>query len=139
MNQKKILLIMDKKLNADLVDFFLKIPETWDKFLINDTKKKKGEIGSCCSSHALEVLIEHHFPKVKIPIDPDVKKMTKPQIEAIKPGLDINVLNVIGDWRCDDDEHNEYIDIILANLRILLYLVSLDIHLCAFYFQVHDI
>ena len=104
---------MDKKLNADLVDFFLKIPDTWDKLLINNTDRKKGEIGSCCSSHALEVLIEHHFPKVKIPIDPDVKKMTKPQIEAIKPGLDINVLNVIGDWRCDDDEHNEYIDIIL--------------------------
>ena len=50
---------------------------------------------------------------MKIPIDPDVVKMTEPQIEAIKPGLDINVLNVIGDWRCDDDEHNEYIDIIL--------------------------
>ena len=104
---------MDKKLNADLVDFFLKIPDTWDKLLIKDTDRKKGEIGSCCSSHALEVLIEHHFPKVKIPIDPNVEKMTKPQIEAIKPGLDINVLNVIGDWRCDDDEHNEYIDIIL--------------------------
>ena len=25
---------MDKKLNADLVDFFLKIPDTWDKILI---------------------------------------------------------------------------------------------------------
>ena len=104
---------MDKKLNADLVDFFLKIPDTWDKLLIKDTDRNKGEIGSCCSSHALEVLIEYHFPKVKIPIDPDVVKMTKPQIEAIKHGLEINVLNVIGDWRCDDDEHNEYIDIIL--------------------------
>ncbi len=39
--------------------------------------------------------------------------MIKPQIKAIKPGLDINVLNAIGDWRCDDDEHNEYIDITL--------------------------
>jgi len=39
--------------------------------------------------------------------------MTEPQIKAIKPGLDTNVLNAIGDWRCDDDEHNEYIDIIL--------------------------
>ena len=104
---------MDKKLNADLVDFFLKIPDTWDKILIKDTNRTKGEIGSCCSSHALEQFIEYHFPKVKIPLDPDVVKMTKPQIEAIKPGLDINVLNVIGDWRCDDDEHNEYIDIIL--------------------------
>ena len=104
---------MDKKLNADLVDFFLKIPDTWDKLLIKDTNRKKGEIGSCCSSHALEQFITFYFPKLNIPIDIDVKKMTEPQIKAIKPGLDINVLNVIGDWRCDDDEHNEYIDIIL--------------------------
>ena len=34
-------------------------------------------------------------------------------IKSIKKGLDINVLNVIGDWRCDDDEHNEAIDKIL--------------------------
>ena len=34
-------------------------------------------------------------------------------IKSIKKGLDINVLNVIGDWRCDDDEHNEDIDKIL--------------------------
>ena len=104
---------MDKKFNADLVDFFLKIPDTWDKLLINDTNRKKGEIRSCCSSHALEQFITYYFPKVNIPIDIDVRKMTKPQIEAIKHGLDINVLNAIGDWRCDDDEHNEYIDIIL--------------------------
>ena len=104
---------MDKKLNADLVDFFLKIPDTWDKILIEDTRRKKGEIGSCCSSHALEQFITFYFPKLNIPIDIDVKKMTEPQIKAIKPGLDTNVLNAIGDWRCDDDEHNEYIDIIL--------------------------
>ena len=107
---------MDKNLNADLVDFFLKIPDIWDKILIEDTRRnmrKKGEIGSCCSSHALEQFITFYFPKLNIPIDSDVSKMTKPQIKAIKPGLDINVLNAISDWRCDDDEHNEYIDIIL--------------------------
>ena len=104
---------MDKKLNSDLLGFFNKSPDIWDKILIEDTHREKGEIGSCCSSHALELFIEYHFPKVKIPIDSDVSKMTKPQIKAIKPGLDINVLNAIGDWRCDDDEHNEYIDIIL--------------------------
>ena len=107
---------MDKKLNADLLDLFLKNPDIWDKILIEDTRRnmrKKGEIGSCCSSHALEQFITFYFPKLNIPIDSDVSKMTKPQIKAIKPGLDINVLNAIGDWRCDDDEHNEYIDIIL--------------------------
>ena len=104
---------MDKKLNKDLVDFFLKIPDIWDKILIEDTHRKKGEIGSCCSSHALEQFITFRFPKLNIPIDSDVSKMTTPQIKAIKPGLDINVLNAIGDWRCDDDEHNEYIDITL--------------------------
>ena len=107
---------MDKKLNADLMDLFLKNPDIWDKILIEDTRRnmrKKGEIGSCCSSHALEQFITFYFPKLNIPIDSDVSKMTKPQIKAIKPGLDINVLNAIGDWRCDDDEHNEYIDIIL--------------------------
>ena len=107
---------MDKKLNVDLMDLFLKNPDIWDKILIEDTRRnmrKKGEIGSCCSSHALEQFITFYFPKLNIPIDSDVSKMTKPQIKAIKPGLDINVLNAIGDWRCDDDEHNEYIDIIL--------------------------
>ena len=104
---------MDKKLNVDLMDLFLKNPDIWDKILIEDTHRKKGEIGSCCSSHALEQFITFYFPKLNIPIDSDVSKMTKPQIKAIKPGLDINVLNAIGDWRCDDDEHNEYIDIIL--------------------------
>ena len=104
---------MDKKLNSDLLGFFNKNPDIWDKILIEDTHRKKGEIGSCCSSHALEQFITFYFPKLNIPIDSDVSKMTKPQIKAIKPGLDINVLNAIGDWRCDDDEHNEYIDIIL--------------------------
>ena len=104
---------MDKKLNSDLLGFFNKSPNIWDKILIEDTHGKKGEIGSCCSSHALEQFITFYFPKLNIPIDSDVSKMTKPQIKAIKPGLDINVLNAIGDWRCDDDEHNEYIDIIL--------------------------
>ena len=104
---------MDKKLNSDLLGFFNKSPNIWDKILIEDTHREKGEIGSCCSSHALEQFITFYFPKLNIPIDSDVSKMTKPQIKAIKPGLDINVLNAIGDWRCDDDEHNEYIDITL--------------------------
>ena len=104
---------MDKKLNSDLLGFFNKSPNIWDKILIEDTHREKGEIGSCCSSHALEQFITFYFPKLNIPIDIDVKKMTEPQIKAIKPGLDTNVLNAIGDWRCDDDEHNEYIDIIL--------------------------
>ena len=104
---------MDKKLQSDLYGFFCKEPKIWDKILIEDTHRVKGEIGSCCSSHALEQFITFYFPKLNIPIDSDVKKMIKPQIKAIKPGLDINVLNAIGDWRCDDDEHNEYIDIIL--------------------------
>ena len=104
---------MDKKLQSDLYGFFCKEPKIWDKILIEDTHRVKGEIGSCCSSHALEQFITFYFPKLNIPIDSDVSKMTKPQIKAIKPGLDINVLNAIGDWRCDDDEHNEYIDIIL--------------------------
>ena len=104
---------MDKKLQSDLYGFFCKEPKIWDKILIEDTHREKGEIGSCCSSHALEQFITFYFPKLNIPIDSDVSKMTKPQIKAIKPGLDINVLNAIGDWRCDDDEHNEYIDITL--------------------------
>ena len=105
---------MDKKLNSDLVDFFLKNPDTWDKILIKDTNRKKCEIGSCCSSHALEQFITFYFPKLNIPIDIDVKKMTEPQIKAIKPGLDTNVLNAITKWRCSDAEHNDYIDWIRA-------------------------
>ena len=107
---------MDKKLNADLMDLFLKNPDIWDKILIEDTRRnmrKKGEIGSCCSSHALEQFITFYFPKLNIPIDSDVSKMTKPQIKAIKPGLDEDVLSAIAFWKCDDDEHNEDIQAIL--------------------------
>ena len=35
-------------------------------------------------------------------------------IKSIKKGLDKNVLNAIAKWKCDDDEHNEDIDMILA-------------------------
>ena len=60
---------MDKKLNVDLMDLFLKNPDIWDKILIEDTRRnmrKKGEIGSCCSSHALEQFITFYFPKLNI-------------------------------------------------------------------------
>ena len=46
---------MDKKLNKDLVDFFHGNPDTWDKILIEDTHRKKGEIGSCCSSYVMSL------------------------------------------------------------------------------------
>ena len=66
--QKKILLIIDKKLNSDLVDFFLKNPFIWDEILIKDKNRKKGEIGSCCSSHALEQFVMHYDPKAVEPL-----------------------------------------------------------------------
>ena len=100
---------MDKKLNVDLMDLFLKNPDIWDKILIEDTRRnmrKKGEIGSCCSSHALEQFITFYFPKLN---DLSVES----QIKAIKPGLDEDVLSAIAFWKCDDDEHNEYIQAIL--------------------------
>ena len=103
---------MDKKLNKDLENFFYGDPDTWDKILIEDTHRKKGEITSCCSFHALERFVEHYAPKATADLF-DAKDLIKAQIKSIKKGLDINVLNVIGDWRCDDDEHNEDIDKIL--------------------------
>ena len=108
---------MDKKLNNDLENFFYGDSDTWDKICIDATRRnvrKKGEITSCCSSHALEQFITFYFPKLNIPIDIDVRKMTEPQIKAIKPGLDTNVLNAITKWRCSDAEHNDYIDWIRA-------------------------
>ena len=108
---------MDKKLNKDLVDFFHGNPDTWDKILIEDTHRKKGEIGSCCSSHALEEFVSHYDPKATADVvmdDEFAKNLTIAQIKSIKKGLDINVLNAIAKWRCDDDEHNECIDMILA-------------------------
>ena len=104
---------MDKKLNADLVDFFLKIPDTWDKILIEDTHRKKGKITSCCSFHALEKFVEHYDPKATADLF-DVKDMIKAEIKSIKKGLDTNVLNAITKWRCSDAEHNDYIDWIRA-------------------------
>ena len=104
---------MDKKLNKDLVDFFYGNPDTWDKILIEDTHRKKGKIGSCCSSHALEQFVSHYDPKAVEPLFESNDLLFKSMIKSIKKGLDINVLNVIGDWRCDDDEHNEDIDKIL--------------------------
>ena len=114
MYQKKILLIIDKKLNSDLVDFFLKNPFIWDEILIKDKNRKKGEIGSCCSSHALEQFVMHYDPKAVEPLFESNYLLFKSMIKSIKKGLDINVLNEIAKWRCDDDEHNECIDMILA-------------------------
>ena len=116
MYQKKILLIIDKKLNSDLVDFFLKNPFIWDEILIKDKNRKKGEIGSCCSSHALEEFVSHYDPKATAGVvmdDEFGKNLTIAQIKSIKKGLDINVLNAIAKWRCDDDEHNQNITMIL--------------------------
>ena len=112
MYQKKILLIIDKKLNSDLVDFFLKNPFIWDEILIKDKNRKKGEIGSCCSSHALEQFVSHYDPKAVADLF-DAKKLITAEIKSIKKGLDINVLNAIAKWRCDDDEHNQNITMIL--------------------------
>jgi uncharacterized protein YtpQ (UPF0354 family) len=103
---------MDKKLNKDLVDFFYGNPDTWDKILIEDTHRKKGEIGSCCSSHALEQFVSHYDPKAIEDLF-DAKQLITAEIKSIKKGLDINVLNAIAKWRCDDDEHNENIIMIL--------------------------
>tara|TARA_B100001013_G_scaffold84508_1_gene46234 strand:- start:433 stop:753 length:321 start_codon:yes stop_codon:yes gene_type:complete len=97
---------MDKKLQSDLYGFFCKEPKIWDKILIEDTHRLKGEIGSCCSSHALEQFVTFYFPKLN---DLSVES----QIKAIKPGLDEDVLSAIAFWKCDDDEHNEYIQEIL--------------------------
>ena len=103
---------MDKKLNKDLVDFFHGNPDTWDKILIEDTHRKKGKIGSCCSSHALEQFVSHYDPKAVADLF-DAKKLITAEIKSIKKGLDINVLNAIAKWRCDDDEHNQNITMIL--------------------------
>jgi len=103
---------MDKKLNSDLVDFFLKNPDTWDKILIKDTYREKGEIGSCCSSHALEQFVMHYDPNNDSLFESS-HLIYESMIKSIKKGLDINVLNAIADWKCDDDEHNEDIDMIL--------------------------
>ena len=108
---------MDKKLNKDLVDFFHGNPDTWDKILIEDPNRKKGEIGSCCSSHALEQFVSGYDPKATAGVvmdDEFGKNLIIAYIKSIKKGLDINVLNAIAKWKCDDDEHNEDIDMILA-------------------------
>jgi hypothetical protein len=104
---------MDKKLNKDLEDFFYGNPKTWDKILKEDTHRKKGEIGSCCSFHALEQFVSYYDPKATADLF-DAKDLIKAQIKSIKKGLDTNVLNAIAKWKCDDDEHNDYIDWILA-------------------------
>ena len=109
---------MDKKLNKDLVDFFYGNPDTWDKILIEDTHRKKGEIGSCCSSHALEQFVSHYDPKAIADLKAianlfDAKKLITAEIKSIKKGLDINVLNAIAKWRCYDFDHNQFIIMIL--------------------------
>ena len=103
---------MDKKLNKDLVDFFYGNPKTWDKILKEDTHRKKGSIDSCCSFHALEKFVEHYDPKATADLF-DAKDLIKAEIKSIKKGLDTNVLNAIAKWRCDDDEHNQNIAMIL--------------------------
>ena len=98
---------MDKKLQSDLYGFFCKDPEVWDRILVEDTEKgyrEKGEIGSCCSYHALEQFVTA--------IGGDDTSI-EGEVKAIKPGLDKEVLDAISSWQCDDDEHNESIQEIL--------------------------
>mgnify|MGYP003336521290 CR=1 FL=1 len=102
---------MDKKLNKDLLDFFYGNTKTWDKILKEDTHRKKGEIGSCCSHHALEQFVSHYDPKATADIF-DPRKLIIASLKSIQKGLDINVLNAIAKWKCDDDEHNQQIEMI---------------------------
>ncbi len=108
---------MDKKLQSDLYGFFCKDPEVWDKVLVEDTEKgyrEKGEIGSCCSAHALEQFVTA-IGGDDTSIEAEVKAIKSGQIE-IKNDKDGNVAASIGKKSFSDIKIKENYDSFLQTV-----------------------
>ncbi|SVC22763.1 uncharacterized protein METZ01_LOCUS275617 [marine metagenome] len=93
---------MDKTLQSNLLGILNQDLKTWDSVWREGADWDKGEIPSCCSYHAIEVFVSS--------IDSSNDLSTDSVVKAIKPGLDESVLNAINNYKCDDDEHNGYIE-----------------------------
>ena len=92
---------MDKTLQSNLLGILNQDLQTWDSVWREGVDWDKGEIPSCCSSHALELFVS------SIDSSNDLSVMSI--VEAITPGLDKDVVKAIDNWKCDDDEHNDSI------------------------------
>jgi|TARA_B100001964_G_C13697313_1_gene364476 hypothetical protein len=92
---------MDNTFKKTLLGILNQDMKTWNEAWHEEAQWDKGEIPSCCSSHALELFVAS--------IDSSNKCEADEIVEAIKPGLDEDVIKAIDNWKCDDDEHNEYI------------------------------
>lgn len=98
--------------NTDLLKFLQKDKETWNKLYKKDGAWEKDEdITSCCSSHALELLMANLESW-----DFDMRPYSI--AEYLVPALDKEVINAIGNWKCDDDEHNSHVKAITRFCRM---------------------
>jgi len=90
---------MDEKYKSNLLGFLKQDQEAWDNIWSEDAGWDKGEIGSCCSSHALGMLVAL--------IDPKADDSPSEIAEAIAPALNDDIKKAIKEWTCDDYEHND--------------------------------
>ena len=90
---------MEDKLKLNLLGFLKQDQEAWDNIWSEDADWEKGEIGSCCSSHALGMLVAL--------IDPKADDSPSEIAEAIAPALNDDIKKAIKEWTCDDYEHND--------------------------------
>ena len=100
---------MSKITSLNVERFFMKNQKAWDDLWTKNSDYSKGEMISCCTSHALEQLV--------ISIDPKNDFTHKSMVNAIKPVLNIDIIQAMEIWECDDFEHNEDIQKILDIAR----------------------
>jgi hypothetical protein len=107
--KKKYTLNMSKITSLNVQRFFMKDQKAWDDLWTKNSDYSKGEIISCCTSHALEQLV--------LSIDPKNAHSHTSMINVIKPVLNLHIIQAMEIWECDDFEHNEDIQKILDIAR----------------------
>ena len=103
---------MTEKIKTNILGFLQQNQDSWNNIWSKDAGWDKDEVGSCCSSHALQSLVSL--------INPKTDYSTKSIVETIAPYLDDDVIEAIEEWQCDDIGDNEEIEEISKYCRKVL-------------------
>jgi len=93
---------MSKITSLNVERFFMQNQEAWDELWTENSDYSKGEMISCCTSHALEQLVTS--------MDAHTEWTYESMINVIKPVLNLAIVQTMEIWECDDYEHNEDIE-----------------------------
>ncbi len=103
---------MDKKINENILGFLYQNQSCWNNLWSEDANWDIDDIGACCSSTALQLLVSL--------INPKTDWSTKSICETIRPYLTEELIQAIEDWQCDDVGDNEEIEEIIKYCREIL-------------------